>query len=221
MPIRALVKEFTPPIVWRLARFVKQEALRGKVILASGNEMAPGWYDSNISESYYYPYYKSHYYPLWTVVLDRIIRNKDCSILEVGCGTGQFASMLSENGISSYCGFDFSYKRIEQAKKINSNISFVVADAFVTDLFETYTYNSIVCMEVLEHIDDDIGLISRVPFGKRFYGTVPNFPEVNHVRHFSSTDDVVERYKEYFADFSVTKVRIDDSMFFVFEGVTI
>lgn len=221
MTIRMLVKDFTPPIVWRFARFAKQKALRGKVLSVNGMEMESGWYDSNISESYYYPYYKSHYYPLWTVVLDRIIRNKDCSILEVGCGTGQFASMLSENGITAYCGFDFSEKRVEQAKKVNNNISFVVADAFVTDLFEIYKYKSIVCMEVLEHIDDDIRLISRVPSGKRFYGTVPNFPEVNHVRHFSSTDEVAERYKEYFSDFSVTKVRIDGSVFFVFEGVTI
>lgn len=217
---KTLLKDLAPPIMWRFARQVYKKNSRTRPI--NGLEMGPSWYDANISETYYLPYYKSHYYPLWTILLDRINRNNNNNpILEVGCGTGQFASMLSDSGITAYRGFDFSVKRVELARKNNVNLSFFVADALVTDLFQNYKYATVVCTEVLEHISDDLILIKRIPFGKKFYGTVPNFSSDNHVRYFASTDEVAERYKEYFSNFSVVQVKIEDSVFFIFEGVTI
>ncbi len=56
----------------------------------------------------------SPYYPLWRAVLDNL--EPRCSILDVGCGPGQFAKLCVEEG-HPYVGIDFSQVAIEQGGK--------------------------------------------------------------------------------------------------------
>ena len=56
----------------------------------------------------------STYYHLWRAVLDKL--KPRCSILDVGCGPGQFAKLCVEDG--HLCvGIDFSQVAIEQGRK--------------------------------------------------------------------------------------------------------
>ena len=52
-----------------------------------------------------------------------------------------------------------------------------------------------ICFEVLEHIQDDLGVLNRIPRGTKLLLSVPNFDDPYHVRYFSSEKEVYERYK--------------------------
>lgn len=77
------------------------------------------------------------------------------SILDVGCGDGNFLSRLAEQkkGFELY-GFDISDEAIRLAKRKK-----FISDLFVGDLLKKETlprkrFDVVVCSEVLEHIDD-------------------------------------------------------------------
>src|SRR5688500_8702360 len=54
------------------------------------------WYDAVYRDSALYgqPYWYSHYYPLWTLIAERVRNAEAKSVLDVGCGPGQFANCL-------------------------------------------------------------------------------------------------------------------------------
>jgi SAM-dependent methyltransferase len=143
------------------------------------------------------------------------------SVLDVGCGSGQFSHLLLDKGIKEYYGIDFSQKRIEWARKNCPGFKFILADALNTDIFDTFHYDAVVCIEFLEHIEKDIDVITGIRSGARFYGSVPNFPYTSHVRHFTNSKQVCERYSKYFNDFSVTSLLADTKggTFYLFEGI--
>jgi 2-polyprenyl-3-methyl-5-hydroxy-6-metoxy-1,4-benzoquinol methylase len=192
--------------------------------LKPGKERDATWYDNMFagSEEYHRPYYSSIYYHLWTVIADRIRRSSTTGVLEIGCGPGQFASLLWEVGIKQYVGLDFSPKAVEMARQTVPGFVFTVGDARVSTVYETATYDILVCTEVLEHISDDLLIVSRFKPGCRCIGTVPSFPHASHVRFFSSCDEVRRRYGPYFRDFDIVTFKAAHSpgqVFYLFEGV--
>lgn len=92
-----------------------------------------------------------------------------------------------------YNGFDFSKKRIEIAKEFNPEGKFFVKNAYKTNLFNDCDYDVIICTEVLEHLDKDCDLMDRIPKGKKFFGTVPDYDSSSHVRYFENSEKVLER----------------------------
>jgi 2-polyprenyl-3-methyl-5-hydroxy-6-metoxy-1,4-benzoquinol methylase len=203
--IKNIVKDITPPIILRKAKSLMRHKTGSNIFHEESGEKSPEWYDKSFDAANHWRshYTESNYHFLWTVIADRIITLEIDSILDVGCGPGQFASLLRDKGIKKYLGFDFSHKRIAQAKIACPAFTFLVEDAYQTDLFKTYNYDAVVCNEFLEHVEDDIGIISRIKPGTKFLGTVPNFPFVSHVRHFSNESHVISRYKQCFSNFRV------------------
>lgn len=193
--------------------------------LVDEGEREAGYYDAMYAESAEYdrPFHASRYYFIWTVIVDRVRRVRPAKVLEVGCGVGQFARFLSEQGCATYTGFDFSAQAIEKAvAKGIDGFRFEVGDALETDLFDTVEYDTLVCTEVLEHVDRDQDIIARIRPGTRCICTVPNFPYESHVRHFENAAAVVARYGESFDEFDVFVLKDPSSAdvkFFLFEGV--
>ena len=68
------------------------------------------------ANSYKNHYKKSPYFGLWGKVVE-IINNS--SIADFGCGVGQFAQMVIDNGIDYRYGVDFSKVAIDECKKID------------------------------------------------------------------------------------------------------
>ena len=171
-----------------------------------GAERGADWYDEDYSTNAHYrvPYYESRYYPVWSVIVDRIRRSVHQHVLEVGCGSGQLAVyIIEQGGVESYTGVDFSHQAVELAKQIAPEGTFRIADATDPRTYDL-PVDCIVCTEVLEHIDDDVAVVSRFPSGARCLCTVPDFPYPSHVRHFPSADAVGERYRAHFTEFEVT-----------------
>lgn len=220
--IRSFVVETSPPIVLRYAKGFLTFVLSGHD--REGNEKDSEWYDRNflLTDQYRVHYTKSRYYFLWSIIADRILSAGISSILEVGCGPGQFARLLHDRGFKSYTGFDFSPKRIEHARMNCPDFTFYIADALHADLYEKVSYDAVVCTEFLEHIEKDIEVISCIRRGVKVYASVPNRSCISHVRYFNNTDEVYARYLGYFDRFHVDGLLADNqknSMFFLMEGI--
>lgn len=222
--LRDTVADITPPIVLRTAKSLLGKNKKPNVFDEEEGEKGPEWYDNAFKAVAHWSrhYSESRYYFLWTVIADRIVREKASSLLEIGCGTGQLATLLRDKGIPRYHGFDFAPKRIEQARKACPEFLFTVENAFETRLFETGDYDAVICTEFLEHVERDIDVINRVRPGTLFYGTVPNFPFTSHVRHFQGPEEVTARYAPHFSDFRVDTFLADarGKTFFLLEGRT-
>ncbi len=140
------------------------------------------------------PYNRSHYYPMYKAVLKALKGIAATSILEVGCGTGTFATLLLEKTKLKYKGFDFSGVAIERAKsKVDDGSIFYPADATVPETYQL-PFDTIVCTEVLEHLEEDLEVIQNWPSGIKVICTVPNYDSDYHVRFFENEEQINKRY---------------------------
>jgi SAM-dependent methyltransferase len=140
------------------------------------------------------PYWDSHYFPLYQTVFNEVQRIGGRQILEVGCGSGSFAHLLLDKSDLEYHGFDFSEAAIEKARaRTGRPDSFSVARA--GDIAPMRRpYDTVVCLEVLEHIEHDLQVIEGWKSGSACVCSVPNFDQDDHVRFFRPEDEVRERY---------------------------
>lgn len=188
-----------------------------------GQQLGSDWYDSAYaqSEEYKKPFFQSSYYFLWTVIVDRLRRRGVSSVLDLGCGTGQFAQLLSHTGFTKYRGLDFSNEAINLARSRGiRNFQFEVSD-LLKDNWSVDSEDAVVSLEFLEHIHDDVSVLNKVKAGSYVIATVPNFPYVSHVRHFENSSDVFNRYSFLFHDFAVDEFvgNSEKQLFFLFEGI--
>ena len=214
------VKQFIP------ARFSREfKNLLGFPIAEpiGAGEKGPDYYNASFGQGDVRRrhYTESSYYFIWTVIVDRLRRLDAKSVLEIGCGPGQLAALIHDAGIlENYRGFDFSERRILQARLACPALSFDVADAYKTDIFSSFSYDTAIATEFLEHVEGDLEVLSKLPIGTRFIGTVPNFPYISHVRHFASSDEVLRRYGQVLQSCSVVSFleNADGKTFFLIEG---
>ena len=215
------LRGLTPPFLWKsglkLGRhfgFVEK--------FEYGKEQPAAYYDQrfDLSDHWKLHYTKSHYYPLWTVVADRLKRVKVRQILDLGCGPGQVACLLRDRGFTGYTGLDFSPNRVRAARECCPSLEFVVADIFESDILEQHPYDCVLTMEFLEHIERDLDVLARMRGGTFVLATVPNFPAAGHVRHFADADEVHARYAPLFQSLEVYDILADASgrRHFVMEG---
>jgi 2-polyprenyl-3-methyl-5-hydroxy-6-metoxy-1,4-benzoquinol methylase len=218
--LKKIVKQLAPPVLLDGMKAV------GRLVRGSGAppfERSPAWYDRAFSRTVeghkHYTEAKHHF--LWAVLADRMVRDGVRSVLDIGCGSGQLALFLRDQGIPRYCGVDFSENRLSWARRSCPGFSFVLADAFQTDLLETFAYDAVVCAEFLNHVQEDIGLVRRIRKGARFYGIVANSSFASHVRVFRTAPEVRTRYADFFEDFRVNQLMADrkGKAYFVMEGV--
>lgn len=161
-------------------------------------EKDSAYYDKIYSErdEYKIHYRSSCYCYLWKIVIEWLSLYMKPEILEIGCGTGQFASMLYDNGYTKYTGIDFSGKAIQIAKQTTKQ-TFYVDDIHN---IHNYVYNMIIALEVLEHIEKDIEVMNNIKDDTDIIFMVPKFDDPAHVRYFKNKDEVTERYKLQYSD---------------------
>jgi len=145
---------------------------------------------------YELPYRHSGYFPLFREVARTLKSRGSGEVLEVGCGTGGLAHMLAEEGLVRYRGFDFSAVAVERARaRVGRDDLFFVGDARKPESYAGQ-FDTIVCTEVLEHIDVDLEVVGSWAGGTAYVCSVPNFDADNHVRFFRSEEEVRQRYGE-------------------------
>ncbi len=180
------------------------------------------YYDHSFEKSkqYHLHYTYSDYYPVWTVVLDRIKRTGLSNIIDIGCGAGQFACLLRDNNISNYIGVDLSPARIDHARRICPEYRFLAEDVFASDLLKTQDYDSVFALEFLEHIKRDIEFISMISPGTTCIFSVPNFGGRTHVRYFKTIQQVSQRYERYFKTVTINEILLNSrgKRIFILQG---
>lgn len=216
------IKNFTPPIIIKNFNAVnKYFQLHG---WEPAGEKNATWYDKAFYiHGYHLQHYtESKYYFLNALIAERIIQSGVTSILDIGCGGGEIAAILRDRGFKKYVGFDFSEKRIQHARKICPEFHFEVADAFKTNLYFTVEYDAVICNEFLEHVENDIEVIKKIPRDKKFYGAIPNYPLANHVRYFEDTNSIHTRYGNYFKLLKIDRLLRDSKnhILYLLEGIT-
>jgi 2-polyprenyl-3-methyl-5-hydroxy-6-metoxy-1,4-benzoquinol methylase len=153
---------------------------------ATNDERSYGAYDR--------PYWDSHYYPLYRAVVAEVARLRGQNILEVGCGSGSLAHMLFDRTSVDYFGFDFSAAAVAKAgARTGRPDRFAVARAGDNTIMQR-PYDTVVCLEVLEHIERDLEVVASWRPGCACVCSVPNFDQPDHVRYFVHEDEVRERY---------------------------
>jgi len=148
------------------------------------------------NEEYQKHYKESLYVNMWHQVILFAKRFKVLpKILEVGCGTGQLAHFLYDEGFTDYHGFDYSEEAIKIAKT-KSPQSFSIGDATDPKEYEK-DYSLIIATEVFEHIPNDADVIRNFKSGTPIIFSVPTFPCKGHYRWFKTKMDVMVSYLEY------------------------
>lgn len=83
-------------------------------------------------------------------------------ILEVGCGIGNFSSFLSKYGNLTSIDINRDYLR-QAKKKLNQEVDVGFGDIEKGQyFFKEKEFNTIVCMNVLEHIKDDLKALKNI-----------------------------------------------------------
>lgn len=117
------------------------------------------------------------------------------AIVDVACGTGRLGRLLWLRGEHDYWGFDFSTVRIEEARRYVPEANFDVGDLYDQRTRDRLgDFGRVVALEILEHIEDDLGVIEAVQPGALVVFSVPNYDSAAHLRTFTSPAAACERY---------------------------
>lgn len=154
---------------------------------------SPAFYDAAMTgegEPAMLPLERSPWLPIYEEAARWIPTSAD--VVDLGCGTGRFLACVAQTSHRGHRhGVDFSPAAVEEARSYNQRGTFEVADLreWQPDGPATFT-----CIEVLEHLADDLDVVARVPEGCQFIFSVPSYLSASHVRSFPSLRDVFERY---------------------------
>ena len=195
----------------------------------SSSEPTPRYYDAiyTMSDEYKKSPADSVYVPAWKVVVSQINQSlnfQSVNILDIGCGPGQFSRFLqSQTSNLNYLGIDTSPVAISHAQQSSNNCEFICTTLDNLDQQILNDIDLFLCLEVLEHIEEDLKLIKAIPSGKSLIFSVPNFDSFGHMRFFQSSSAVSDRYSHLFNNFSIKSVRLvnTDSIIYVCQGVAL
>jgi 2-polyprenyl-3-methyl-5-hydroxy-6-metoxy-1,4-benzoquinol methylase len=180
------------------------------------DEVAQRW-------GYHYTQHKK-WFGLMLLVADRI---KKDGIVDLGCGAGHMAELLYDWGYWDYTGLDFSEGMLQVARKRDLNMEFKNVD-FEEQLWVAHVgdFNTVIALELLEHLPSDLALIEQIPEGKHVIMTTTNEPGREHVRHFTSEYAVKKRYGKFFSTFEVLSFKnmylpstIGWQVFYIIDGI--
>ncbi len=115
-------------------------------------------------------------------------------IIEFGSGVGVLAKMLYDAGYSNYMGIDFSLDMLALAKKRAPQQSFVQLD--LRKNIKPFCAGSpcFICLETLEHIEEDLWVLGNISKGAHVIFSVPTYNFKAHVRYFKTKEEVIDRY---------------------------
>jgi len=140
------------------------------------------------------PENRALYYPLFRKVVATLRDHGSRSILEVGCGNGYLAQILLREHAGNYRGFDFNAVALRHASDRTGRPEVFFQGDALDERSYAGQYDTIVCTEVLEHIEADLEVIRFWRDGTWCACTVPNFDYPSHVRFFRNADEVAARY---------------------------
>jgi hypothetical protein len=156
------------------------------------------WYDEKISSEedvliYYTGIYKQRNDFIFNMIKKEVnLTGKN--ILDLAAGSPYLAELFCKEPIGRYCMNDFcDIVRKVAVKRISSPM-------FSTDSFDLENikhiidYDIVICVS-LEHIENDIQLISGIEKGTKVLLCSPDFDASGHIRFFKNVNEFKKRYE--------------------------
>ena len=137
------------------------------------------------------------YHEIWRTSIEVLKENNKNSLLDIGCGCGHFGEACKKFNLN-YKGIDFSKVAISKCKEKLPEFEFECVNVF--DYHYEDEVDAYVSHEFLEHVEEDLSVIKQLSSGKLFIFSVPNFDATNHVRWFTSEEEVKDRYSCFFKE---------------------
>jgi len=114
------------------------------------------------------------------------------SVLDLGCGVSLVANMIDSR---EYLGIDFSQEAIDASRRIceNPNATFLTGSVFDEDLLPDRMYDTVIAVELLEHLDDPHRVIelATARCKQRLIMTVPrDMRAPSHVKQKWTRQDI-------------------------------
>lgn len=141
---------------------------------------------------------------------ERLIEHYDLhgkNVLEIGCGKGEFITLLAELGDNRGVGFDPSYHEERSPAAITERIKFI--KDFYSEKYSDYEADFVCCKMTLEHIHPTSQFVSTVrrAIGDR-HDTVVFFqiPEVMRIVRDCAFEDIYYEHCSYFSPGSVGRL---------------
>ena len=158
--------------------------------------------------------------PVWAVLAEHVRRSGAQSVIEVGCGKGEFACLLRDLGIPEYLGLDTNAARLAKARVICPEYRFEVADVFLGNHLRSEHYDVAVMTSFLEFVRWDLVALELVRPHRRVLGTVTAGDEPGRVRQFTSASQVLDHYSPVLRELRVEPIHLPHGRTaFLFDGI--
>ena len=147
-------------------------------------------YQSNFDNYISGNIYEGQKYKIEYILKHFVGKNKNVSIIDIGCGYGSFLCHAENNGYKNAKGIDQSRKQIEIARKNGlNNVENISLSSWLKN--EKSKFDVIILLDILEHVDttDVLELIAelkqRLHKGGKMIIHVPNgsSPLFGHIRY--------------------------------------
>ena len=213
--------ELRPEPTWIAEfKYLKNSLDAGANFISSKSKPSQ-WYDEvyKHSDEYHKNFHESNYWSIWSRIIDLISKDNHKNILEIGCGSGQLAlAVKSLTNTNDYVGIDFSAQAISIARSHVPEYNFIVGDVLVHEIVQDPSFDLVICTEVLEHLDEDLFLLSRINRNTKILATVPDYDSASHVRYFNETDDVEKRYSKHIYNIEIEPIKYRENIIFLIKG---
>jgi SAM-dependent methyltransferase len=145
----------------------------------------------------YFRHETTHWWFRWRFelisdVLGSLRRDGPFRILDAGCGTGQMLKCLESHGDA--IGIDSSSQAVGYAQE--RGVRRLVRGSLADPPFRDGSFDCVVALDVIEHVDDDVGILSKlhevVKPGGHLVITVPAFKTL-----WSEHDEINQHKRRY------------------------
>ena len=157
-------------------------------------------------------HFSPHFQKYAEGLVDRLIEKydvRDKTVVEIGCGKGEFISMLCEAGNNTGYGFDASYEPERESRTSSESVKFI--QDFYSDAYESIAADFVCCRHVLEHIQypvpfiEDIKRASATNGDNIAYFEVPN--ALYSIEDLGIWDLIYEHCSYFSAEYAMTAFR--------------
>jgi SAM-dependent methyltransferase len=134
------------------------------------------------------------------------------NIIEIGCGKGEFLTLLCEMGDNHGVGFDPAYVPGRNEEKSDARMTFI--QDFYSERYSHYQSDLICCRMTLEHIHDPANFLSMVRRSIGDHSDVVVFfqvPDVTRILSDSAFEDIYYEHCSYFSPGSLGRLFLKNS----------
>ena len=129
------------------------------------------------------------------------------TILEIGCGKGEFLNLICEMGNNRGVGFDPGYREERSKNYVSSQVNFI--KDFYSEKYSNYKADFVCCKMTLEHIHETSNFVSMV---RRAIGDSENtiiffqIPDATRILQECAFEDIYYEHCSYFSPASLSRL---------------